>query len=64
MDFMVHGAIQDPTAKLCPLGLPTEAMALRSPDRKMVPALCGRTTLLRCQRDSRILTRVLQHDPT
>jgi hypothetical protein len=50
MDVMVYGATEDPTAKLCPLGLPIEAMALRSPDRKMVPDL-STNRLLPCAWD-------------
>jgi hypothetical protein len=39
-----------PTARLCPLGVPKEAMARRGPDRRMVPAFEARTGVLRSRR--------------
>ena len=38
---------QVPTGRLCPLGVPNEAMAHRGPDRRMVPALERRAHALR-----------------
>jgi hypothetical protein len=42
--------VRGPTPRLCPLGVPKEAMAARGPDRRMVPALCARTHVLRSRR--------------
>jgi len=48
MFYLAHTDREGPTRKLCPLGVPNEAMAPRSPDRKMVPAsLRGATDWLR-----------------
>ena len=33
---------EDPSCSLCPLGVPTKAMAQRGPVRSMAPALRGR----------------------
>jgi len=45
-----------PTDRLCPSGVPNEAMGRRVPDRRMVPTLSWRTRVLHsrreCQRDT------------
>ncbi len=48
MFYLAHTDREGPTRKLCPLGVPNEAMAPRSPNGKMVPAsTCGATYRLR-----------------
>jgi hypothetical protein len=38
-----------PTCRLCPCGVPKEALGHRAPKRRMVPTLWRRTTLLQSQ---------------
>ena len=37
-----------PKNRLCPCGVPNEALGHRAPNRRMVPTLSWRTHLLRC----------------